>query len=264
MSTSLPTRLDREHQARPDADTVDDHRARAAHAVLTPEVGAGELEAIAEEVGQRHPHFGVRPALLAVDDDLDLFAHDAPPAASCGGGQRAANGDAGEVAAELRRSVHVGCGRQVPHRLGGGGGERVDRRRLTDRGSPPPPAPAPRGRRRRSGTDRASPMRRSWSSASMAATPTRAKSPWRWTISSNAQPAPAGPDGTRTSTSSSSSSMVVVKCPSKKSSAGTTRSPRVLRSTSSAPVTTATAGSSALASAWVMLPPTVPRLRIVT
>ena len=55
-------RLDREHQARPDADTVDHHRARAADAVLTPEVGARELQAIAEEVGQRHPHFGVRPA----------------------------------------------------------------------------------------------------------------------------------------------------------------------------------------------------------
>ena len=62
VSTSLAARLHREHQARPDADAVDHHGARAADAVLTPEVGAGELEALAQEVGQRHPHFGVRPA----------------------------------------------------------------------------------------------------------------------------------------------------------------------------------------------------------
>ena len=74
----------------------------------------------------------------------------------------------------------------------------------------------------------------------------------------------AGPAGTRTSISSSSSAIEVVKWPTKNSSAATTRSPCDGRTTSSASVSTATAGSSADASAWAMLPPIVPRLRIET
>ena len=54
--------LDGEHQARPDGFAVDEHGARAAHAVLAPEVGAGQLEILAQEVGERHPDFGVRPS----------------------------------------------------------------------------------------------------------------------------------------------------------------------------------------------------------
>ena len=68
----------------------------------------------------------------------------------------------------------------------------------------------------------------------------------------------------RTSVSSSSSSSAVVKWETKNSSAGTTRSPRTDRTTISAPVATATAGSSAEASAWAIDPPMVPRLRIDT
>ena len=48
-----PLGLHREHQARPHGGAVDEHRARAAHAVLAPEVGAGERAVLAEEVGER-------------------------------------------------------------------------------------------------------------------------------------------------------------------------------------------------------------------
>ena len=50
---------------------VHEHRARAAHAVLAPEVGAGELELLAEEVGERRPDFGGRRPRRAVDGELD-------------------------------------------------------------------------------------------------------------------------------------------------------------------------------------------------
>ena len=46
-------RLHREHQARAHGLTVEQHGARAAHAVLAPEVGAREAEVLAEEVGER-------------------------------------------------------------------------------------------------------------------------------------------------------------------------------------------------------------------
>ena len=52
--------LDREHEARPDGDTVDDHGAGAADAVLAAEMGAGQPELFAEEVGERHAHVGGR------------------------------------------------------------------------------------------------------------------------------------------------------------------------------------------------------------
>ena len=54
--------LHREHEARAHRLAVDEHRARAAHAVLAAEVGAGELELLAQEVGERHAHFGRSPS----------------------------------------------------------------------------------------------------------------------------------------------------------------------------------------------------------
>ena len=45
--------LHREHQARAHRLAVDEHRARAAHAVLAPEVRAGERAVLPEEVGER-------------------------------------------------------------------------------------------------------------------------------------------------------------------------------------------------------------------
>ena len=45
--------LDGEHQARPDRLAVDEDGARAAHAVLAAEVGAGQPEVLAQGVGER-------------------------------------------------------------------------------------------------------------------------------------------------------------------------------------------------------------------
>lgn len=42
--------LDGQHQARPDRRAVQQDRAAAAHAVLTPDVGAGKAEVVAEVV----------------------------------------------------------------------------------------------------------------------------------------------------------------------------------------------------------------------
>ncbi len=68
--------------------------------------------------------------------------------------------------------------------------------------------------------------------------------------------------GIRTSTRHSSSSIAVVKWPWKKSAAAITRSPRVLRTSTSPSSAATTQGISADASAWATVPPTVPRVRM--
>ncbi len=55
--------LHREHEARAHGGAVDQHRARAAHAVLAAEVRAGEVALLAEEVGERHARFDGRSCL---------------------------------------------------------------------------------------------------------------------------------------------------------------------------------------------------------
>ena len=60
--TSRAVGLHREHQARAHGLAVEQHRARAAHAVLAPEVRAGEAAPLAEEVGQRQAGLDRCPA----------------------------------------------------------------------------------------------------------------------------------------------------------------------------------------------------------
>src|SRR5207237_10637015 len=60
-----------EEQARPDGGAADDHRAGPAHAVLAAEVGAGQLEIVAQEVGQRLAHLDGPLVGPAVDDHAD-------------------------------------------------------------------------------------------------------------------------------------------------------------------------------------------------
>ena len=47
--------LDGEEEARAHGDAVEPHRARAADAVLAPDVGAGEAERVPDEVGEQQP-----------------------------------------------------------------------------------------------------------------------------------------------------------------------------------------------------------------
>ena len=70
---------------------------------------------------------------------------------------------------------------------------------------------------------------------------------------------PSPPSGHEVETSSSSGSSSEVKCETKNSSASSTRSFDVL---TEPPSTTRQSGSSALASAWAIEPPTVPRFRV--
>src|SRR5690606_40167855 len=53
----VAVRLHGEHQAGPHGRAVEEHRARAADAVLAPQMGPGELAPLAEEVGERQPRF---------------------------------------------------------------------------------------------------------------------------------------------------------------------------------------------------------------
>src|SRR5438132_1818001 len=63
--------LRREQQARAHGGAVDGDGAGAADAVLAAEVGAGEVEILAQEVGQRLAHLDGLLVEAAVDGDAD-------------------------------------------------------------------------------------------------------------------------------------------------------------------------------------------------
>ena len=95
-----------------------------------------------------------------------------------------------------------------------------------------------------------------------AAASTTAKSPRRRLTSWKLQPVRPTKTGNLTSVSSSSGSRAVVRWSRKNSSAWRTRIPRTLCKTSSTSRVAATRGCSPEGSAWAMLPPMVPRLRM--
>src|SRR5579862_6902922 len=97
---------------------------------------------------------------------------------------------------------------------------------------------------------------------SIAATPAMAKSPLRRLNSWNDHPVPGCHAGKRTAVRSSSGASDVVRNPWKRSAAGTVRTPRALLASTSPSRASSTEGSSAAGSAWAMLPPIVPRLRM--
>jgi hypothetical protein len=78
-------RRDREHQARPDGLPVHQHRARAAHPVLTADMRARKSQVVAQRVGQQ-PTCGYRDVVgSAVDDQayvVQVLAHRALISAS--------------------------------------------------------------------------------------------------------------------------------------------------------------------------------------
>src|SRR5580704_5708044 len=75
-----PVRLHPEHEAGPDRGGVHEHRARAADAVLTAQVGAGVAEVVAQHVRQRPAGLDGELVLGAVDPEPDLpdVLHPAP------------------------------------------------------------------------------------------------------------------------------------------------------------------------------------------
>src|SRR5262249_9674320 len=66
--------LDREHETPSHDLAFDAHGARAAHAVLAAEVGAGQFELDPQEVGEAHARGNRALDALAVDDELDLYS----------------------------------------------------------------------------------------------------------------------------------------------------------------------------------------------
>ncbi len=73
--------LDRQHQAGAHRLAVDEHRAGAADAVLAADVGAGEAELVAQEVGEQQPRLDLALVGPAVDRHLDrVAAHRPSPA----------------------------------------------------------------------------------------------------------------------------------------------------------------------------------------
>ena len=67
-----PVGLDREHEATSRGAAVEQDSAGAANAVLASDMGAGEQELVANEVGQQHPGLDLARVGLAVDRDSDL------------------------------------------------------------------------------------------------------------------------------------------------------------------------------------------------
>ena len=112
----VAVRLHREHQAGARRQPVQEDGAGAAHAVLAAEMGAGQAELVADEVGEGDAHLDLFLVALAVDGQRDRarLAHDfALPIRLAAGRagvrlfQRASRHHGGEMLAVRRRRVHV-------------------------------------------------------------------------------------------------------------------------------------------------------------
>ena len=62
--------LDREHEARADRLSVADDGTGPANAVLAAHMGAGEVQLLAQEIGEQHAWLGLTAARRAVDAKL--------------------------------------------------------------------------------------------------------------------------------------------------------------------------------------------------
>ena len=234
VRSERPSRLHGEHQARAHRLAVDQHRAGAADAVLAADLGAGQPELVAQEVGQQRPRLDLDVVGAAVDLELILMPRRLERLADERGQQRArcserdAAGERGRARAlaplDSARSAAVArTGDRAGAEQRDGGAARRRRR--------------PR-RRRRSRSRRAyAPARRTRS-------------------------APAGSGGTSISTSSSSGSSAVISGPRKSSPASSVRAPPAERTWKRASSAASATGSSAAGSACATEPPTVPRVRI--
>ena len=74
---ALAPRLDREHQAGPYRVIVEDHRARAAYAVLAADMRPGQPAFVADDIGQRLSRLDPDRMVMPVDVklDFDLLSH---------------------------------------------------------------------------------------------------------------------------------------------------------------------------------------------
>jgi hypothetical protein len=67
----VPFRLDGEGKTRSHRFAVQEHRARAAHAVLTSDVRSGQPQILSEKIAQEQTRFDAPPVTDAVDGDID-------------------------------------------------------------------------------------------------------------------------------------------------------------------------------------------------
>src|SRR5262249_27187066 len=228
--------LDGEEQTRPQRGASEDDRARATHAVLAAEMRSGQLQIVAEEVGERLPRFHGPLVHSSVDGDANRpLDHRPSPRA-----RSAARASALRVrtpATSFRYSLEA-C-RSLSGRSAS------ETRRLTSSiacGDGRPPTSARAASRARTGVG-PTPVSATLhavhtpasSTVTVVATPTRAKSPCRRLTSRKALPVRRGIEGSFTSTSSSVGSAAVVRYPTKNCSAVSRRRPRALCSTISPP-----------------------------
>ena len=102
VTMSRPGASWRKHQAGVDGGTVDDHRAGAAVAVAATFLGAGEPDALAQQVEQRVARVGEHGVLLAVDRAGDEGLH-AGACSTCSAAQQSASARAVSTATSERR-----------------------------------------------------------------------------------------------------------------------------------------------------------------
>ena len=76
MTTAAALGLNRQHQAGADRGAVDNDRARAAHAMLAAEMGAGLPQLVAQAIGEMHSRLDIDLDWLAVK--LEHHTHHAP------------------------------------------------------------------------------------------------------------------------------------------------------------------------------------------
>ena len=72
-------RLDCKHEAGPGRLAAEKDRAGAADTVFASEMGAGEPDVFADDVGERAAGFDVKGGALAVDGEGDRMAHAGTP-----------------------------------------------------------------------------------------------------------------------------------------------------------------------------------------
>src|SRR5262249_42940468 len=204
--------LNGEQQAGPHGRPIDDDRARAAHTVLAAEMGSGQLEVVAQEVGERLPGFHGPLVDSSVDGDANrALDHRISPRA-----RSAARASARRVrtpATSFRYSLDA-CrslsGRSAWETRRPTSSIACDDGRL--------PTSARTASRARTGVG-PTPVSATLqavqtppsSRVSVVATPTSAKSPWRRLTSRKALPVRRGVAGSLTSTSSSVGSAAVVR-----------------------------------------------------